>query len=87
MGLDMQRELSRANLPVLLVSGERDDIVAPVPDGELDSDFVRGITLSDSRHFPMLDECPKFNRLLRDFLVAQDVNSLSLKEEWRRKSR
>jgi len=87
MGLDMQRELSRVNLPVLLVSGERDDIIAPVPEGELDSEFVRGITLSDSRHFPMLDECPKFNRLLRDFLVAQDVNSLSLKEEWRRKSR
>jgi hypothetical protein len=35
----------------------------------------------------MLDERPKFNRLLRDFLVTEDLKSLSLKEEWRRQSR
>jgi hypothetical protein len=35
----------------------------------------------------MLDERPRFNRLLRDFLVAKDLGSLALKEEWRRQSR
>lgn len=88
MGLDMLRELQRINLPVLLVYGERDDIVMPVDGSDFNgSQFVRGINMAESRHFPMLDERLKFNRLLRDFLVADDVNSLSLKEEWRRKAR
>ena len=40
-----------------------------------------------SGHFPMLDERPKFNRLLRDFLIAENMDSLAVKEEWRRHSR
>jgi pimeloyl-ACP methyl ester carboxylesterase len=88
LGLDMVRELERVELPVLLVHGERDDIVEPDNGDEVtDSEFVRGILLSESRHFPMLDERSKFNRLLRDFLIADDMQSLSLKEEWRRQSR
>jgi len=88
MGLDIQRELERLELPVLLVYGERDDIVTPGNGGALfSSGFVRDIHLSDSRHFPMLDERPRFNRLLRDFLKAESLESLSLKEEWRRQTR
>jgi len=88
MGLDMSQELGRIELPVLLVNGDRDEIVTPMDrDDRGDSEFVRDIGFSESRHFPMLDERTKFNRLLRDFLVAEDLTSLSLKEEWRRKSR
>ena len=88
MGLDMQRELQRLEVPALLVNGGRDDIVVPAnTEGFAESEFVREINLSDSRHFPMLDERPKFNRLLRDFLIAEDMDSLALKEEWRRHSR
>jgi pimeloyl-ACP methyl ester carboxylesterase len=88
MGLDMQRELQRIELPVLLVHGERDDIVSPSDsDSFAASAFVRDIYLSESRHFPMLDERPKFNRLLRDFLIADNMDSLAVKEEWRRHSR
>lgn len=88
MGLDLQRELQRIELPILLVHGERDDIVTPLNEGNLaDSEYVRNIYLSESRHFPMLDERTKFNRLLRDFLVTKDLSSLSLKEEWHRQSR
>lgn len=88
MGLDLQRELQRIELPILLVHGERDDIVTLVNESSLtDSEYVRNIYLSESRHFPMLDERTKFNRLLRDFLVAEDLSNLSLKEEWRRQSR
>jgi pimeloyl-ACP methyl ester carboxylesterase len=88
MTLDMQRELGQIDLPVLLVNGDRDDIVAP-PNGDVFGawDNVRGIYLSDSRHFPMLDERTRFNRLLRDFLVAEDLRALTLKEEWRRQTR
>jgi pimeloyl-ACP methyl ester carboxylesterase len=87
-GLDLRRELERIELPVLLVHGERDDIVTPDNENNLaNSEYVRHIYLSESRHFPMLDERTKFNRLLRDFLIAQDLYSLGLKEEWRRQAR
>jgi pimeloyl-ACP methyl ester carboxylesterase len=88
MSLDMSQELNRIELPVLLVYGDRDDIVTPTDGDDFStSKFVREIYLSESRHFPMLDERPKFNRLLRDFLKADDLRSLALKEEWIRKSR
>jgi pimeloyl-ACP methyl ester carboxylesterase len=88
MGLDMQGELQRIDLPVLLVYGDRDDIVKPSDANDLDDgELVRKIFLSDSRHFPMLDERTKFNRLLRDFLLVEDLSSLSLKEEWHRQTR
>ncbi len=88
MTLDMERELEMLDLPVLLVNGDQDDVVSP-PNGDsfTDSENVRNIFLPESRHFPMLDERPKFTRLLRDFLVAEDLRALSLKEEWRRKTR
>jgi pimeloyl-ACP methyl ester carboxylesterase len=88
MGLDVQRVLQRVEVPVLLVHGERDDIVTPLDGNNFyQTDLMHNIYLSESRHFPMLDERPKFNRLLRDFLVTEDLKSLSLKEEWRRQSR
>ena len=86
--LDIAREVRRIDLPVLLVFGDQDEIVTPSNDRDFSSsEFVRQIFLSESGHFPMLDECPKFNRLLRDYLVAENVNSLTLKEEWRRQMR
>ncbi len=88
MGLNMQQELQRNRFPTLLVYGDRDNIVMPLDSNEaLGSDFVRRIYLSESRHFPMLDERPRFNRLLRDFLVTDDLHALSLKDEWVRKAR
>jgi pimeloyl-ACP methyl ester carboxylesterase len=86
--LDLQHELQRIRVPVLVVHGARDDIVTPASGNNFtNSEFVRELYLSESRHFPMLDERPRFNRLLRDFLVAKDLGSLALKEEWRRQSR
>ncbi|MBI4770197.1 MAG: hypothetical protein HY784_07255 [Chloroflexi bacterium] len=48
------------------------------------------ITFEDSRHFPMLDQTARFNRLLADFLSlksGEQVSDLQLKEEWRRRVR
>jgi pimeloyl-ACP methyl ester carboxylesterase len=88
MGLDMQQELLQLDLPVLLLHGDRDDIVAPLELTSLfESESVRQLYLSEARHFPMLDERRKFNRLLRDFLVTEDLTTLSLKEEWVRRVR
>ncbi len=76
--------------PLLVVYGEKDDVIDPAPARQLDSRWpnVRPIGLPDSKHFPMLDEPAKFTRLLRDFLeLAEDLTGLELKEEWRRRTR
>jgi len=51
---------------------------------------VHTLGLEESRHFPMLDEAGKFNRLLGDFLALKSGDSLAdlgLKEEWKRRVR
>ena len=75
---------------VLVVFGERDDMVDPDPVRSLNGYWtnVRPIGLPDSKHFPMLDEPAKFSRLLKDFLEMEgDLSALELKEEWRRRTR
>jgi len=75
---------------LLMVYGEKDDIIDPDPMVALDGqwDNIRPIGLSDSKHFPMLEQTAKFNRLLREFLdIEGDLTSLALKEEWRRRTR
>lgn len=76
--------------PLLVVYGEKDDVIDPAPARQLDSRWpnVRPIGLPDSKHFPMLDEPAKFSRLLKDFLeLDEDLAALELKEEWRRRTR
>lgn len=74
---------------LLAVYGEKDDMVDPGPARDINGgNSIRPIGLSDSRHFPMLEEAAKFNRLLQDFLeVDTDLSGLELKEEWRRRTR
>lgn len=75
---------------LLAVYGERDDMVDPSHARALNGSWrnVRPIGLAESKHFPMLDEAAKFNRLLQDFLdVQDDLSVLELKEEWRRRTR
>lgn len=89
METDLRPDLLQVRAPCLLVHGDKDPIVAPPQDG-----WVSGLNLNlhrinfeESRHFPMLDEAAKFNRLLLDFLEASDIMSLQLKDEWRRRMR
>jgi pimeloyl-ACP methyl ester carboxylesterase len=86
--LDLRENLRRIEVPLLAVYGERDQLVDPAQAKLLEdtASNIRSITLPESRHFPMLDEASKFHRLLRDFLVTDDLKSLTLKEEWRRRT-
>jgi pimeloyl-ACP methyl ester carboxylesterase len=90
--LDLREELRSLAAPYLLVYGERDMMITPPEDGwqaGLDGN-IHSIGLEESRHFPMLDEAAKFNRLLADFLALKSGSSLTelgLKEEWRRRVR
>jgi pimeloyl-ACP methyl ester carboxylesterase len=76
---------------LLTVYGEKDDMIDPTPNRELNGNNwrnIRPIGLNDSKHFPMLDDSAKFTRLLQDFLdVKDDLSVLELKEEWRRRTR
>ncbi len=88
--LDIRYILGMLQIPILLVYGREDPVISP-PEGRwvgwLDEN-VRIICLDECRHFPMLEEANKFNRLLRQFLEFKgDLDALELKEEWRRRMR
>jgi pimeloyl-ACP methyl ester carboxylesterase len=75
---------------LLAVYGDKDDVIDPIPTRDLNGNWqnIHQIGLSDSKHFPMLDEAAKFSRLLKDFLaVENDLLALELKDEWRRRTR
>lgn len=92
MEQEVRGELRELKSPCLLVYGEKDPVVAPPEENgfsEITGNIHR-IGLEESRHFPMIDEAPKFNRLLSDFLSlksGEDLANLGLKEEWKRRVR
>jgi pimeloyl-ACP methyl ester carboxylesterase len=76
----------------LLVNGQNDLAVsAPEVEALLTlPEQTHGILFEQSGHFPMLDEAPKFNRLLSEFLAlspGESPRQLQLKEEWKRRVR
>jgi len=82
--------LPTLGMPVLLVHAAKDPIVRPFGEEALpaSSDNTRLIQFEESRHFPMLEERGKFDRLIKDFFAAgDDLRALELKEEWRRRTR
>lgn len=91
MDTDMQQDVNRIQVPLLLIHGEKDAVVAsPQPEWLTDAgENVRAIVLPNARHFPMLDDIPRFSRLLSDFLEvqsAEELAALAVKEEWRRRT-
>jgi pimeloyl-ACP methyl ester carboxylesterase len=90
LGVDAPDLIERISHPTLIVYGERDNVVDPTPSKSLNGQRpnLRPIGLAESRHFPMLEQANKFNRLLKDFLqVGDDLSALELKEEWKRRTR
>lgn len=79
-----------SQLPILLVHGKADPLVDPPSSRSVRSfaQNMRMMFLKGARHFPMLEERNKFNRLLKSFLEAgDDLDSLELKDEWHRRLR
>lgn len=88
--LNITEKLASLNCQLLLVYGEKDDVVDPSPVKALNDGLKRTkyIGMPESKHFPMLDESSKFNRLLKDFFAKDaSIESLDIKEEWRRRIR
>jgi pimeloyl-ACP methyl ester carboxylesterase len=93
-GVNLALELHRLPSPTLLLHG-KDDPLLPAPSDDLIMRIARGkpaghllaFVEPDLRHFPMLEITAKFNRLLMDFLDAQDLNNVQFKDQWRRTMR
>ena len=91
MDTDLQQMINQIQIPILLVHGERDTLVAPPqPNWLTDAGKnVRTILLPDIQHFPMLDETARFTRLLADFLEIDDkeeLGALTIENTWRRRT-
>jgi len=87
--LDTQTLVEKVHQPTLIIYGEKDSVIDPDPTRVLNGrrPNLRPIGLADSKHFPMLEEANKFNRLLKDFFEIDDLSNLALKEEWKRRTR
>jgi pimeloyl-ACP methyl ester carboxylesterase len=90
--MNLMAILHTINIPTLLVHGVNDPAIQ-MPDYERMMsmpDHIHEVVLEESGHFPMLDESPKFNRLMSDFLAllsGESPRQLQLKEEWKRRMR
>ena len=91
VGLDLRSQLPRLEPPLLALYGENDNVVTPPPARDFSApelgQRVRMLRMPDTRHFPMLDRSSQFNRLLLDFLRSDDLQSITLKNEWQRRIR
>lgn len=89
--LDTYADLERVVCPLLLVFGDQDPLVQ-YPNGDLAIKPViaKGLAivkLSSCTHFPMLEQSAKFNRLILDFIYADDdISNLTPKEYWKRRT-
>jgi pimeloyl-ACP methyl ester carboxylesterase len=89
--LNIRHMLDEVDAPLLTVYGDRDTVIDPAQADEMDDDVyaARSIVLRKAAHFPMLDETPKFVRLLRDFMDVSspdELRQLTVKKEWRRRT-
>ena len=90
--IDFLQEVSVCPRPALLVYGGQDQVVQIPPNH---SDQLQNpesnrffVPLDDCNHFPMLQEKAKFNRLLLDFIHADDsLTELTPKDYWQRRVR
>jgi pimeloyl-ACP methyl ester carboxylesterase len=86
------QEVAECPRPVLLVYGGQDQVVQ-MPPNHYDQLQNSGnnrffVPLDDCNHFPMLQEKAKFNRLLLDFIHADDsVTEFAPKDYWQRRVR
>ncbi|HSR30050.1 MAG TPA: alpha/beta hydrolase [Anaerolineae bacterium] len=84
--------LDEVSVPLLTVYGDKDNVIDPAQADEFEGNHytARAIVLPGAHHFPMLDQTTTFARLLRDFMDLegmQGLHDLTIKEEWRRRTR
>lgn len=87
----MLDKLRLVEAPLLIVHGQEDPLITPPAEAvwnylTLYKDDNRvALPLADVRHFPMLEYDP-FARLVMDFLNAEDITKLEIRQRWTRRS-
>lgn len=87
---DFNNYLLNCPCPIMLLSGGQDPVVVPYEgDNALNSADNRLILKIDQcSHYPMLEEKAIFNRLLLEFLAADEtLSNISVKDFWSRRVR
>lgn len=85
------REILNLDIPLLVLFGLNDTLMK-LSEEKL-REQLRGrkqlalVEFDGVRHYPMLEDTAKFTRLLKDFLESPEVENLTVKEEWRRRTR
>ena len=90
--LELIDTLDEIDVPFLSVYGAMDNVVSPDQAAQLEENHyaARALVFAEAYHFPMLDQSAKFSRLLRDFMdvkVQDELQDLTIKREWRRRTR
>ncbi len=90
--LELLKILDEVDVPVLSVYGAQDNVISPEQSAELQANHyaARALVFEGTHHFPMLDQSAKFSRLLRDFMDVKgqdELQDLTIKQEWRRRTR
>jgi pimeloyl-ACP methyl ester carboxylesterase len=91
-GTELLPIMDSMTTPCLIVHGQGDPAIHSLEYDRVMSmpELVHQVVLEDSGHFPMLDESPRFHRLMADFLALDSGESpreLQLKDEWKRRVR
>ena len=87
---DFIRDIETCTKPLLLVFGKQDQIVKEPGNSLPDPNKGRAYISLNCSHFPMLEDQVKFNRLVLDFVLADenaDLQELSPKDHWIRRNR
>ncbi len=88
--LDLNNYLDNLPLPIMLLSGGQDPVVQPYEGNSAQNtaDDRLIIKIDQCSHYPMLEEKAKFNRLLLEFLAADDsLSNIEVKDFWYRRVR
>lgn len=68
---EMPGEFSRLKVPTLMISGDRDIIIAAELGQQaaaLNPDYIQLVIMPDTAHFPMLEDAPTYLQHLSNFL-------------------
>jgi pimeloyl-ACP methyl ester carboxylesterase len=92
-GGNLSIDLERVSCKTLLLFGGNDPVVQ-APTGEFNhinhpsQKSQHAITLEGMTHFPMLEEAAKFNRMLKEFVLANgNISDIAPKDVWQRRTR
>ena len=71
-GFDLRPQLSKINVPVLIIAGKHDEVTPVAHSAEMAAELPRArlVVLQQSGHFPFMEENYIFTQWIREFVLA-----------------